>query len=84
MRRFGAKMVESHGLTWFNTQKEAKYALENWMDENRLALEFPAIRNRIRELGVGYVFNESERCNLTWSWVVIASMVMLTWKREIL
>ncbi|MCD7468853.1 hypothetical protein HAX54_007368, partial [Datura stramonium] len=28
VRRFGAKAVEPHGLTWFNTQKEAKYAPE--------------------------------------------------------
>ncbi|MCE2056169.1 hypothetical protein HAX54_044145, partial [Datura stramonium] len=30
-----------------------------------LALDFPAIRNKIRELEMGYIFNESERCNLT-------------------
>ncbi|MCE3051347.1 hypothetical protein HAX54_049545, partial [Datura stramonium] len=46
-RRFGAKAVETHGLTWFNTQKEAKYAHENWIDEGRLALKFPAIREKI-------------------------------------
>ncbi|MCD9559155.1 hypothetical protein HAX54_016976 [Datura stramonium] len=42
-RRFGAKAVEPHGLTWFNTQKEAKYALENGIDEGYMALEFPTI-----------------------------------------
>ncbi|MCD9558967.1 hypothetical protein HAX54_016676, partial [Datura stramonium] len=35
-RRFGAKVVEHHGLTWFNPQKESKYAPENWIDEVRL------------------------------------------------
>ncbi|MCD7453958.1 hypothetical protein HAX54_022770 [Datura stramonium] len=64
-RRFGPKAVEPHCLTWFNTQKEAKYALENSIDEGRLKLEFPAIRDKIRELGAGYIFNESKRCNLT-------------------
>ncbi|MCD7456280.1 hypothetical protein HAX54_031117, partial [Datura stramonium] len=65
MRRFGAKAVEPHGLTWFNTQKEVKYAHENWIDEGHLALEFPVIREKIPELGAGYIFNKSERCNLT-------------------
>ncbi|MCD7464481.1 hypothetical protein HAX54_052830, partial [Datura stramonium] len=37
-RRFGVKFVEPHGLTWFNTQKEAKYALENWINEAALHL----------------------------------------------
>ncbi|MCD7463163.1 hypothetical protein HAX54_050079, partial [Datura stramonium] len=64
-RRFGAKAVESHGLTWFDTQKEAKYATENWIDEGFLALELIDIREKIRELGASYIFNESERCNLT-------------------
>ncbi|MCE2055153.1 hypothetical protein HAX54_042069, partial [Datura stramonium] len=62
--RFGAKAVEDHGLTWFNTQKEAKYAPENWIDEVHLELDFPAIRDKIRELGAGYIFNEQERRNL--------------------
>ncbi|MCD7460817.1 hypothetical protein HAX54_044496, partial [Datura stramonium] len=64
-RRFGAKAAEPHGFTWFNTQKEAKYEPENWIDEGLLALEFPTIQYKICELGVGYIFNESERCNLT-------------------
>ncbi|MCE3216876.1 hypothetical protein HAX54_008840, partial [Datura stramonium] len=38
-RRFGAKAVEPYGITWFNTQKEAKYAPENWIDKGHLALE---------------------------------------------
>ncbi|MCD9637559.1 hypothetical protein HAX54_020926 [Datura stramonium] len=64
-RRFRAKAVEPHGLTWFNTQKEAKYSPKNWIDEGRLALKFPAIREKIRELGAGYIFNKLDRCNLT-------------------
>ncbi|MCD7454695.1 hypothetical protein HAX54_025662 [Datura stramonium] len=28
-RRFGTKAVEEYGLKWFNSQKEAKYALKN-------------------------------------------------------
>ncbi|MCD7456695.1 hypothetical protein HAX54_032778, partial [Datura stramonium] len=65
MMRLGAKEVEPHWFTWFHTQKEAKYAPENWIDEDCLALEFLAIRDKICELGVGYIFNELERCNLT-------------------
>ncbi|MCE0482040.1 hypothetical protein HAX54_040374, partial [Datura stramonium] len=64
-RIFGAKAVEPHGLTWFNTQKESKYAPENWIDEGQLALEFSDTREKIREFGAGYIFNEPERCNLT-------------------
>ncbi|MCD9644630.1 hypothetical protein HAX54_033017, partial [Datura stramonium] len=63
-RRFGAKAIEPHGLTWFNTQKEAKYTPKNWIDEGLLTLEFSAIRDKIRELGAGYIFNKPERCNL--------------------
>ncbi|MCD7470843.1 hypothetical protein HAX54_011006 [Datura stramonium] len=63
--RFGAKAVKHYGLTWFNTQKDAKYAPENWIDGDHLALEFPDIRHKIHELGAGYIFNEPERCNLT-------------------
>lgn len=60
-RRFVAKVVEPHGLTWFNSKKEVKYAPENWIDEGCLALEFSAIRDKIRELGVGYIFAEPKR-----------------------
>ncbi|MCD7465302.1 hypothetical protein HAX54_001012, partial [Datura stramonium] len=63
-RRFGAKVIEPHGLTWFNSQKESKYAPENWIDEGLLALEFLTIRDKICELGGGYIFNKPERCNL--------------------
>ncbi|MCE3049463.1 hypothetical protein HAX54_044917 [Datura stramonium] len=62
---FGVQAVEPHGLTWFNTQKEAKYAPEYWIDEGRLALEFPAIREKLHELGAGYIFADPEECNLT-------------------
>ncbi|MCE3215660.1 hypothetical protein HAX54_003145, partial [Datura stramonium] len=65
VRRFRAKVVEPHGLTWFNTQKEAKYAPENRIDEGILSLEFPTIRDKVRKLGLGYIFVESEECNLT-------------------
>ncbi|MCD7453323.1 hypothetical protein HAX54_020565, partial [Datura stramonium] len=64
-RKFDVKAVEPHGLTWFNTQTKAKYAPKNWINEGCLALEFPAIRKKICELGAGYIFNEPERCNLT-------------------
>ncbi|MCD7465215.1 hypothetical protein HAX54_000804, partial [Datura stramonium] len=30
-----------------------------------LALEFPTIRDKVRELGLSYIFVESEECNLT-------------------
>ncbi|MCE3051556.1 hypothetical protein HAX54_050181, partial [Datura stramonium] len=59
-RRFRVKAIEDHGLKWFNTQKEAKYAPENLIDERCLALEYPTIRDTIREIGLGYVFVEPE------------------------
>ncbi|MCD7465720.1 hypothetical protein HAX54_001804, partial [Datura stramonium] len=45
--------------------KEDKYAPKNWIDEGFLTLEFPAIRYKLHELGVGYMFAEPEECNLT-------------------
>ncbi|MCD7467515.1 hypothetical protein HAX54_004985 [Datura stramonium] len=60
IRRFGAKDVEEHGIKWFNAQKEAKYSIENRIDEGHLALEFPTIWDTIQELGLGYVFVELE------------------------
>ncbi|MCD7456336.1 hypothetical protein HAX54_031333 [Datura stramonium] len=63
-RKFGAKVVEEHGLKWFNAQKDAKYAPKNWIDEGHLALKYP-IRDTIRELGLGYEFVKPEECNLT-------------------
>ncbi|MCD9646036.1 hypothetical protein HAX54_035548, partial [Datura stramonium] len=66
-RRFGSKAVEPRGLTWFNSYKEAKYSTESWIDEGRLALEFPTIRDKLRELGVGYIFAEKEEhCSAVW------------------
>ncbi|MCD9642327.1 hypothetical protein HAX54_029038 [Datura stramonium] len=44
---------------------EAKYAPEHWIDEGRLAREFPSIKDKLRELGVGYIFAEIEECNFT-------------------
>ncbi|MCD7458971.1 hypothetical protein HAX54_039722 [Datura stramonium] len=64
-RRYRDKDVEPYGIRWFQTQKEAKYSLENWIDEGHLALEFPTIRNKVRELELGYVFAEPKECNLT-------------------
>ncbi|MCD9639078.1 hypothetical protein HAX54_023362, partial [Datura stramonium] len=64
-RRFEEKGVEPHGLIWFNTKKEPKYAPKNWIDEGRLELEFSAIRDKKRELGECYIFNELEKCNVT-------------------
>ncbi|MCD9645773.1 hypothetical protein HAX54_034973 [Datura stramonium] len=63
-RRFGAQAIEEHGLKWFNAQKEAKYSLENWIDEGRLAMEFPTIHDTIYGLGLGYVLAKPEECNL--------------------
>ncbi|MCD7466150.1 hypothetical protein HAX54_002574 [Datura stramonium] len=64
-RRFGVKAMEEHGLKWFNAYKEEKCAPENWIEEGRLVLDFPTIRDTIQELGRGYVFAEQEECNLT-------------------
>ncbi|MCD9645503.1 hypothetical protein HAX54_034495, partial [Datura stramonium] len=59
------KVVEPYRLTGFNTQTEAKYALEHWIDKGFLALGFPAIKDRVHELGLGFIFAEPEECNLT-------------------
>ncbi|MCD9639650.1 hypothetical protein HAX54_024300 [Datura stramonium] len=72
-RRFGAKVVEPHGLKWFQEQKEAKYVVENWIDKGRIAFELPTIHDKVRELRLGYVFAVLEECNLT---LVVASVVI--------
>ncbi|MCE3050482.1 hypothetical protein HAX54_047322 [Datura stramonium] len=64
-KHFEVQVVEPHGLTWFNIQKEAKYAPKNWNDEGLLSLEFPAIRDRVRKLGLGFIFVEPKERNLT-------------------
>ncbi|MCE2055045.1 hypothetical protein HAX54_041830, partial [Datura stramonium] len=64
-RRFGERAVEPYGLSWFNIQKEVKYAPENWIDKGRLALEFPTTLDKVLLLGLGYIFAEPEKCNLT-------------------
>ncbi|MCE0482262.1 hypothetical protein HAX54_040845, partial [Datura stramonium] len=48
-----------------NTQKEVKYALENWINEGRITLEFLTIWDKVRQLGLGYIIADSEECNLT-------------------
>ncbi|MCD9559122.1 hypothetical protein HAX54_016855, partial [Datura stramonium] len=63
-RRFGERTVEHHGLSWFKTKKEVKRAPKNWIDKGRPTLEFPAIGEKVCELGLGYIFAELEECNL--------------------
>ncbi|MCD7455755.1 hypothetical protein HAX54_029468, partial [Datura stramonium] len=57
--------MEPHGISWFNTQKEIKYSPKNWIDVGHLAHEFPTFRDKVRVLGLGYIFAEPEECNLT-------------------
>ncbi|MCE0481834.1 hypothetical protein HAX54_039917, partial [Datura stramonium] len=49
----------------FGAQKEDKYAPKNKIDEGHLTLEFLVIRDKLCELGVGYICVEQEECNLT-------------------
>ncbi|MCE3215919.1 hypothetical protein HAX54_004103, partial [Datura stramonium] len=44
---------------------EVKYALENCNYQGRIELEFPTIRDKFRELGLGYIFAELDECNLS-------------------
>ncbi|MCD9639486.1 hypothetical protein HAX54_024057, partial [Datura stramonium] len=55
----------TRGASSLAAKKEAKYSLENWFDKGHLAPEFPAIRDKVREWGLGYIFAELEECNLT-------------------
>ncbi|MCE5165937.1 hypothetical protein HAX54_013272, partial [Datura stramonium] len=57
--------MEPHRLSWFNTQKEVKYDPKNWINKGHLAIEFPTIRDKVPELGLGYIFADPEECNLT-------------------
>ncbi|MCD7458348.1 hypothetical protein HAX54_037982, partial [Datura stramonium] len=65
-RRFGERAMEPHGgLSWFNTQTEVKYSPLNWIYEGGLAVEFPTIWDKVRELGLCYIFVDPEKCNVT-------------------
>ncbi|MCD9638943.1 hypothetical protein HAX54_023166, partial [Datura stramonium] len=44
---------------------EAKYYSENWIDEGKLAMEFPTIRDSVFCLGLGFMFSKLSKCNLT-------------------
>ncbi|MCD9559872.1 hypothetical protein HAX54_018198, partial [Datura stramonium] len=45
----GLKRLQK-GTKGASSSKEAKYAPENWIDEGFLALEFPAIQDKLHEL----------------------------------
>ncbi|MCD7473385.1 hypothetical protein HAX54_015217, partial [Datura stramonium] len=64
LRRLLPFPIQIYHHPWWLEKKE-KYALENWIDESRLALEFPTIQDKLYKLGVGYIFAEPKECKLT-------------------
>ncbi|MCD7447527.1 hypothetical protein HAX54_031023 [Datura stramonium] len=54
--------MDYHGSTH---KRRSNFLLENCIDEGRFALEFPTIRDKVRELGLGYIFAEPKESNLT-------------------
>ncbi|KAG5571634.1 hypothetical protein H5410_061400 [Solanum commersonii] len=63
-RRFRANVVTKEGKTCYKKHIEASYFSDVCIDRDNLAREFPEILRQIRELGMEFVFAESEECNL--------------------
>ncbi|MCD9639110.1 hypothetical protein HAX54_023414 [Datura stramonium] len=64
-RRFGAqgenwRIMDSNGLM---LQKEAKYGLKNWIDEEPFALEFPIISKSCQRHSAAQVEEQARRCS---------------------
>ncbi|KAH0781965.1 hypothetical protein KY290_001563 [Solanum tuberosum] len=72
-RRFGAKAVTKEGKAWYKKHTEASYFSDVCIDRDSLALEFPQILRRIRELGMEFIFAEPEECNLHMVWEFYAN-----------
>ncbi|MCD7452736.1 hypothetical protein HAX54_017990, partial [Datura stramonium] len=63
--RKGAKGVSSSAAKTGPSRRFGAKAVEPHIDEGRLVLEFLTIREKLRDLGVRYIFVEPEECNLT-------------------
>ncbi|MCD9559511.1 hypothetical protein HAX54_017510, partial [Datura stramonium] len=79
-RRFGAKEVEPHGLTLFNTQKEENYVPENWIDEGRLALSSLLFGKTYVSWGLAISLMSRRGATSLWEekvWVMLVCVVFL-------
>ncbi|MCD7460847.1 hypothetical protein HAX54_044595, partial [Datura stramonium] len=63
-RRFSTRWVVDEGKKWYVKYKESKYFLEEQIDWESLAQEFPQIQQRINTLGMDFIFNKPRECNL--------------------
>jgi hypothetical protein len=52
-------------LDWFESQKEAKYMGDEYVNEGRLQAEFPRIHEMVYNLGLQFIFEDQGECNLT-------------------
>ncbi|MCD7448438.1 hypothetical protein HAX54_042235, partial [Datura stramonium] len=55
----------SSGFKKEQNDREAKHAPENWINRDCLTLEFHIIRDKVCELGLGYIFAKPKECILT-------------------
>ncbi|MCE3215100.1 hypothetical protein HAX54_000810 [Datura stramonium] len=65
LRRYGLRWVtEKERKKWFKEHKESKYSHDMFIDRNFLSLVFPHMVDRILTLGLGFVFDALDDCNL--------------------
>uniref|UniRef100_M1DRI3 Putative plant transposon protein domain-containing protein n=1 Tax=Solanum tuberosum TaxID=4113 RepID=M1DRI3_SOLTU len=64
-QKFGKKVVQRYGLTWFDFQREAKYMGDEYVDSVRLQCQFPDIYRIVVELGLRFIFYHPGDCNLS-------------------
>ncbi|MCE3215196.1 hypothetical protein HAX54_001227 [Datura stramonium] len=58
------RVMGQEGKKWFKEHNESKYSHELFVDRISLAFEFPHIIDRLHTLGLNFVFNDPNECNL--------------------
>ncbi|KAG5580894.1 hypothetical protein H5410_051521 [Solanum commersonii] len=64
-QKFRKKAVKAYGLLWFDCQQEPKYMGDKYVDEVRLQTQILAMYRTVVELGLKFIFDHSNDCNLT-------------------
>uniref|UniRef100_M1E0K3 Putative plant transposon protein domain-containing protein n=1 Tax=Solanum tuberosum TaxID=4113 RepID=M1E0K3_SOLTU len=64
-QKFRKKVVKAYGLLWFDCQREPKYMGDEYVDEVRLQTQIPAMYRTIVKLGLKFILDHSDDCNLT-------------------
>lgn len=57
-------MVNKEGKSWYKKHTEAKYFSDLSIERDSLDKEFHQVMQRIRELNMGFIFEEPTKCNI--------------------